>query len=424
MTIWKSYLTRQGEVTAHFVLVILGLLLGIAVDASGASSIIEDLSHPLWTTRHQAALAAPEHLPYSEDLTNALRGALRDPVWDVRKAAAAALGRGTPTPEVVADLIEGLDDGSVSVRGAVTEALIEIGLPSVHLLIRALEPPNAKRRETIHEVLARIGAASPEVLTAVAELLVHPDHRLRLIGLSVLSDNVREYEWIAPAILELVASESNLGSLRAAGVRELAQPSLLSPSLVSQVAAHIHDSVTQVRLNTVLVLDAHSMDYPDLVIPHLATALRDEDHQVAVASAQALARLGPLAEQALPALIRVREDSAFVLRQAASSAIAAIGPGRESPDEKWLTHLRARVPDVSIYLVVVAIVFPQCVLLVGSLQRAKSTKRQVFYGGKPRYLIARERERLVVLMAILVLTTSIVVIITLGGTFRSGCFYH
>jgi HEAT repeat protein len=87
-----------------------------------------------------------------------LSAALKDEEWDVRQAAARALGK-IKDPRAVKPLIAALKDEKWDVRQAAAEALGEIGAPAVEPLIATLKDKDSDVRQAAAEALGKIGDA-------------------------------------------------------------------------------------------------------------------------------------------------------------------------------------------------------------------------------------------------------------------------
>jgi HEAT repeat protein len=88
---------------------------------------------------------------------------LGDAAWDVRRAAAEALGR-LGDARAVEPLIARLGDDNWNVRRAAAEALVKIGAPAVEPLIARLSDADGSVRRAAAEALVKIGAPAVEPL--------------------------------------------------------------------------------------------------------------------------------------------------------------------------------------------------------------------------------------------------------------------
>lgn len=91
---------------------------------------------------------------------------------------------------------------------------------------------------------------------------------------------------------------------------------------------------------TETVVDALARIGPDAIEP-LVTTLASDDPEVRARAAQALARMGPTAEPAVPALIQALSDEDPRVRQAAARALGQIGPAARSAVPALIRTLRA-----------------------------------------------------------------------------------
>ena len=137
-----------------------------AVEAVPA--LIKRISDKNWSVRREAcwALGAIGDVQAVPKLIERLRD--RDESWSVREAACGALGRIWSATESVSSLIQKLEDGNEYVRRAAAEALGQIGVAAMPLLIQAAQ--NKNLREAVVQVLGKIGvAAVPKLIEALQD---------------------------------------------------------------------------------------------------------------------------------------------------------------------------------------------------------------------------------------------------------------
>ncbi len=240
-------------------------------------------------------------LPDSIPAVNALKSALTDDVWEVRRAAVRALGQLGPAAEPSTDaVIKALHDRNWSVAREAAAALGKIR-PEPTIAIPALE-----------ELLQ---AKEWEVRTAatgsLAPLLLDNSPK----GASFVEKSARNREWV---VREAVAD----------GLGSSAKPEKAVPYLMSLTK----DEVWSVRIAALRSLS--KIATPEVVVPELIKALSDSDWMVRKTSAGALREIGEASKDAIPVL----KDAAPVLdnlyykdpspdvRKEAAAALKVIGP--------------------------------------------------------------------------------------------------
>jgi HEAT repeat protein len=197
---------------------------------------------------------------------------------------------------------------SGSPRGAAERAFKDLGPVAVPDLVRALRGNNGAVRSEAARVLGMIGPDARASVPALVALLDENERRLAEVAGYALGR-------IGPAAREAIPVLER--RLRAAELR------------------------TRVQAADIL----HRID-PDTrqVMPILKQALEGDDHP---ARSQAIATLGSMGPQALPLLERVLTESKDPLEgPAIYRALAAIDPGRKSPDSVLITMLANKDRDV------------------------------------------------------------------------------
>jgi HEAT repeat protein len=234
----------------------------------------------------------------------ALTRALRDDDWNVREAAASALGKLKAAGAVVG-LLEALRWGRPGAFGngggtVFVNAIHEIGSMAVPVLIDALSDEEARIRLHIVDLLRDFG--DPDAVVALAGALRDPEWRVR---------------WKAADALGRVGS--------AAAV----------PDLVDMLT----DSAKDVQIAAAWALGKIKHES---AIPALVKLLRDREWRVRWAAAESLWGLG---EIAIPALLDTLRDPDDYVRRAATRALTEIGEpaipalietlGNDNWDVRW-----------------------------------------------------------------------------------------
>jgi HEAT repeat protein len=263
----------------------------------------------------------------------ALLAALRDPNGDVRAAAALGLGRVVSDPaeagRAVRALTDSLRDGDPSVQIASANALQSIsavhraaGRPpldagtALDALIGLLEDRDAEVRSAAVGALGPVGQAvgvgPPPSLVA---LLDDPSADIRGSAALSIADFGQGLDPLVPRLLRLLEQDGS-GS-KSVYARALSR--ILYPPGTPR--------------NTVI---------NPAILPALAETLHSRDPEVRYLTISLLARLGPRADEMVPALVRVMNEgidsdpggpSASDPSRNATSALGDIAPGTPRADE-------------------------------------------------------------------------------------------
>jgi len=227
-------------------------------------------------------LATPE-------IISDLYGALRDPFWRIRAAAAEALGRLAPATAVpwLIEALRGKDEG---LREHATDTLIRIGHPAVPALIELLKDDDKRMRYVAIWALGQIGPVTNEIVPALIAALKDKDEAVRFAAAQAIGE-------IGPAA-------------------KCAVPALL---------AALKDKDRDVRYYVILALGSIGPATEE-VVPALIVALQDNDANIRFAAAQALGQFGPDAKDAVSVLSEKLWDEYVDVRESAAIALGKIGP--------------------------------------------------------------------------------------------------
>jgi len=230
---------------------------------------------------------------------SAFSAALHDSRAEVRAAGAGLLVLAGSPEQLrghVPDLCKALKDGDVRVRLAAAATLAEVA-PDVEGLTpelrRAVENHDLPRTARTHAAgaLAWLGPRGLSALPAMKRLLAELE-----------TDKGASEDWLvvnhACGLLRLIAElKEARGQLRTHPLRQLGQ----------------------------------SGEYASAAVPIVREYLKDPEPEVARAAANCLARIGPRAKAAVPALIGALNDSADeALRAEAALALGEIGPAAKA----------------------------------------------------------------------------------------------
>jgi len=214
-----------------------------------------------------------------------IRALLKDPLWEVRREAAGALGR-LRDRRAVGALAEALNDSDTDVREAIAMALGNIGdREAIRPLVLALRDSASGVRRMVAAALSRIDPSwnsAPETCAAAEELKV------------LLKNEDSTVRYYVSQFL------TGLG-----GIDPGVVPAGTEDMLVSSPAKR-----------------------RKLAVNLLETLLGDWDRDLRQAAAEALGRLGD--SRAQPALLRAQADLDEGVRTAAAQAIQILAAGGEA----------------------------------------------------------------------------------------------
>jgi HEAT repeat protein len=221
--------------------------------SKGINALIRLLGDPQGIVRYQAAQALNRLGRDATPAVRALLTTLRDQQsWEIRRAAAAALGTagfdpaGGPDRQVLRDLGEALNDHCVEVRVETVKALIVLGIPGVaadkaaeeknltYLIARDKQPRVAiwarvawLRINPLTTKVVESGARSSaektdkheEYLAAIGKYLRNPDYQVRLTAAQALAVIGRDAKSRIPDLIDLLENEK--------------EPQILGPAIVA-----------------------------------------------------------------------------------------------------------------------------------------------------------------------------------------------
>jgi HEAT repeat protein len=234
-----------------------------------------------------------------------LRRALKDEDWQVRQAAAEALGKiGSPA---VPALLEALKDGNWRARKAAAEALGKIGdRQALPALLEALKDDEWRVRRAAAYALEKIGDS--RAIPALTEALKDDSREVRQAAAYALK-KIGDSRAI-PALTEALKDDSREVRQAAAYALEKIGDSQTVPALLEA----LKDEDRSVRQAAVWAL--REIGDPQAV-PALIQALKDEDRDVREASVRALGTIGD--RRTIPALMEALKEGGWVHRAAAEA---------------------------------------------------------------------------------------------------------
>jgi HEAT repeat protein len=220
-----------------------------------------------------------------------------------RRLAAEALGKQKAAAAAPA-LAKLLADPERPVREAAAEALVQIGPKAVPHLAGALKGDAESGRLAAADALARLGPAAAPAVPALADALKDKSVDVRIRSAVALGKVGPAARSALPALFAAGKDTGNLGQILRYGL----------PSSVAEAA-----------VEAALKVDPGCADrLAAAVLPDLTAALAGKDAAAVQAAASALARLGPAARPALPALRAARKTARGFAESITSRALQAV----------------------------------------------------------------------------------------------------
>jgi HEAT repeat protein len=278
--------------------------------------LIELLSAPEAKVRKRATQALGSAASQTGAAVPALQVALRDKDAQVRSAAADALGRfGPKAAKAAPALIEAVQDPDPAVCNSAIDALGSIGpmaKAALPLLTRLLQDGDNPLRWTAAVSLFHIDRRQARAgIPVLIEKLTDKDTKVRWHALYYLRKMAQDGKETIPLPLLLEAmKDADLGVRgMTAGIlgdlgpkAEAAVPALVKALEVDDTWLR---SVAASALVRIIGIKATA------AIPALIEGLSDDDEDIQEDCLQALQRLGPVAKEAKPALLRLAKNEAL-----------------------------------------------------------------------------------------------------------------
>jgi HEAT repeat protein len=306
------------------------LALGLAVPATAAepaargkplSAWVEALKTP--KTREQALLAIADIGPEARDAVGDVTPFLKDDSPLVRVRAAQALWRINRDKEVVGVLAEALADRDGKVRAAAAKAVGDVGpsaADAVPALIDLLAEPGGALAGTAAESLRVIGdAAVPHVVKALG----HKDLVVRRKLCEFLGWRLVPTPDVLPALRERLDDEDGRTRVKAAQAVWLLSRDAdkLGPVFAAVLEGKDADARREALIGLVWVIKQP----PPEVAPALPPLFKDSDPGNRIRAAEALWRVTRKTDDALPVLTEALKQPGQT-RVEAAETLARIGP--------------------------------------------------------------------------------------------------
>ncbi len=277
------------------------------------------------SVRAHATGAIGQYAATAQPAVPALIAALADRDEHVRLAAARALGSiGPGAAAAVPALAKALDDplGSVTLEAA--DALGHIGAASLPAIIARLQDQNMQ--PIMIMVIGQLGPEAKDAVPALIKLLDSSDDPIRrevMLALGSIGPGANA------AVDKLLAMLQNQqAKLRPGAAYALARIGAVQavPTL-KQTVKETGDRLLAMSSAWALVtLEPQNAEFVAIALPQLISGLTHELALVRTEAANALGRIGPRADAAVPALVKAARDPDPTVRLAAIGALGEMGP--------------------------------------------------------------------------------------------------
>lgn len=276
------------------------------IGPAAVPALVRSLKETSADVRRSAAEALENMGPKAKDAVPALTRALNDVSPQVRRWAASA----------VPALVKVLKDDNAQIRFLATRALGAIG-PAASAAIPALAETLPDNQEAF-TVLAGFGKAAKDVVPTLVPLLRHRRSLVRMYAAKVLRAIGPEAKAAVPALIE------NLGNpdlfARSEAIHALGD---IGPTAAEAVPA-LAELMTDKRAGVEHLAGEALGDIGPPAVAALTAKLDHPDYEVRLRAVRSLAKIGPGAKAALPALIRMYREPVTVVRMEAYQAIKKI----------------------------------------------------------------------------------------------------
>jgi HEAT repeat protein len=260
---------------------------------------------------------------------------LKDPDWDTRMEAAAALGalRGEARA-AIPDLLEALKDPVPAVRMKAIDAFMFMRTDAAEAaprIVPFLADPDELVRVSAVVALPRVtpdrASTVPLLKSALADK-AWPVRREAAIGLIQLGE---ELAAAVPVLREGLNDPIPSKRLEAIGVLAKVGSPEQRKSMTAIAAGYLKDPDPETRVEAIRQLSALG----SAAVPPLIGVLKAEDeaHEVQLAAVRGLGRIGPDAEAALPLLRELQQRKGMWLYFTRKAIAAIEGKGPRLPEE-------------------------------------------------------------------------------------------
>lgn len=267
----------------------------------------------------------PEDKQLQGEVVPRLVEALKAPDARIRAAAARGLIDLNPDPEILRPLMQKvMEEATPEALNDILDALASLGEKAVPRLIKALEAEPVRAKAAA--IIARIGPPAKEAVSALAAALGDKSPETRnevLFALAAIGPDAKE---AVPAITQAM-KDPDLKVCYAA-CYALGKIGPAAASAKAELAEHLAGKdhfLCMASAWALAQIDPQDAELAAKSVPVLIQALEEPDPPTRLHAAEALGLLGPLAGDAAAALKKLQSDPDKGVREAAASALKAIG---------------------------------------------------------------------------------------------------
>jgi HEAT repeat protein len=220
--------------------------------------------------------------------------------------------------------------------------------------VEALKSQDATARKKAATILWQIGPEAKAATPTLLQTAKDPEREVRVAAVKALGQTAQGTQDAIPVLIESLKDED--AEVRAATANSLAetwrymvptgrsggerQPTRTMPSDARRDRGNPTPDLSPAKLPPAYLALAQK------AVPLLTMALQDPDSRVRARAAEALAQTGPLAEPAVPDLVKLlKNDDDSNVRLQATLALQNIGPGAKAAVPVLVEKLRSEKTD-------------------------------------------------------------------------------
>jgi HEAT repeat protein len=258
-----------------------------------------------------------------------------DPSDEVKEAAARALGgMGDDAEDAVKELAAALLSKNVDLRTAAAETLLTLkdkAEPALPQVLQALRQFKGKSDEPLDRIyLVQIAVKLPDRAISTVPVLsevvgdAQDEPKVRKAAAEGLGRLGAAARTAIPTLEKAFRDSKADAALRRAALQAFDAVGGTGKAAWPGLQELLQDKEAALRLAAVRVAGPVGKDEPAVIKALEVVCLKDNDVEVRLAAIQELGRLGPVAKEAVPTLMRVATDSRPSLRAAAKVALKQI----------------------------------------------------------------------------------------------------